>query len=635
MFSTRPELVGTLGMVSSTHWLASQAGMAVLEEGGNAFDAAVATGFVLQVVEPHLNGPGGDATLILRPAGQPPVVLCGQGAAPAAASIEHYRAEGLEVVPGTGLLAAAVPGATPAWLRLLRDHGTCEPERVLRFAIGYAEHGAPVLDRVVDTVEAMAGFFTDHWPTSAETWLPAPERGGLLRRPELAATYRRLLDEAVGSTREARCEAMLRAWQQGFVAEAIGAYAGTEVRDSSGAAHAGVITAEDLADGQTDYEPPASVSWRGQQIFKAGLWSQGPVFLQTLALLDPLLPAAFEAEDGEPVLASETLHTVLETLKLTMADRDAWYGDAEPEQTPSRLAGLLDPAYLDQRRGLIGARASTELRPGALGGHEPRLAAQIRSSEDRLPESPDGKHPEQPAGGGEPTVLRRSSDAPATDTPATDTPATDTPTTDSPTTEPSGPARGDTCHLDIADRWGNVITATPSGGWLQASPTVPGLGFCLGTRLQMTWLEPGLPSSLVPGRRPRTTLSPSLAIAEDGRTTAFGTPGGDQQDQWPLIFWLTHVLGGLDLQQAIDHPSLNTTAMVSSFEPRIWVPGGVEIESRYGPDVLADLRARGHRVTESPGWSLGRICAVSHDPSSGLIRAAANPRGMQGYAVGR
>lgn len=615
MFSTRPELAGTLGMVSSTHWLASQAGMAVLEEGGNAFDAAVATAFVLQVVEPHLNGPGGDATLIIRPAGQDPVVLCGQGAAPAAATIEHYRAEGLDVVPGTGLLAAAVPGATPAWLRLLRYHGTCEPERVLRFAIGYAEHGAPVLDRVVDTITAMSDFFTDHWPTSAGTWLPAPARGGLLRRPELAATYRRLLDEAVGPTREARCEAMLRAWQHGFVAEAIQAYAGTPVRDSSGAEHAGVITAQDLAEAQTDYEQPASVSWRGHQIFKAGLWSQGPVFLQTLALLDPLLPAAFEADDDQPVLAADTLHTVLEALKLTLADRDAWYGDAEPERAAARLDALLDPAYLDQRRQLIGEQASTELRPGKLGGEDPRLAGQIRSSEDRLPESADGPEPDRPAGVGEPTVLRSSGEAA--------------------TKKPGGPARGDTCHLDIADRWGNVITATPSGGWLQASPTVPGLGFCLGTRLQMTWLEPGLPSSLVPGRRPRTTLSPSLAIAEDGRVTAFGTPGGDQQDQWPLIFWLTHVLGGLDLQQAIDHPSLNTTAMVSSFEPRIWVPGGVEIESRYGPDVLADLRARGHRVKESPGWSLGRICAVSHDPTSGLIRAAANPRGMQGYAVGR
>ncbi len=613
MFSTRPELAGTFGMVASTHWLASQAGMAVLEEGGNAFDAAVATGFVLQVVEPHLNGPGGDATLILRPAGQQPVVLCGQGTAPADATIEHYRGEGLDVVPGTGLLAAAVPGATPAWLVLLRDHGSLEPERVLRFAVDYAEHGAPVLDRVVTTIEAMTDHFSEHWPTSAATWLPAPQRGGLLRRPELAATYRRLLAEAIGPSREARCEAMLKAWREGFVAEAIDAYAATPVRDSSGADHAGVITGADLSRDEPGYEPPASTEWRGHQIFKAGFWSQGPVFLQTLALLDPLLPAQFSAEDGEPVLDADTLHRVMEALKLTMADRDAWYGDGPDAVDPGTLlAELLDPGYLERRRALIGAEASGELRPGQPGqpgGRTPRLAPQIRSADDRRPDEHDQS---RPAGAGEPTVLRSAA-----------------------RTEPTGPARGDTCHLDIADRWGNVITATPSGGWLQSSPTVPGLGFCLGTRLQMTWLEPGLPSSLVPGRRPRTTLSPSLAVGADGRTTAFGTPGGDQQDQWPLVFWLAHTLGGLDLQQAIDHPSLNTTAMVSSFEPRIWVPAGVEIESRYGASTIDGLRARGHRVTESGPWSLGRICAVSHDPGSGLLRGAANPRGMQGYAVGR
>ena len=599
MFSTRPELIGTLGMVSSTHWLASQAGMAVLEEGGNAFDAAVACGFTLQVVEPHLNGPGGDAVLILRPAGESPVVLCGQGPAPAGASIEHYRGEGLDVVPGTGLLATAVPGATPAWLVMLRDHGTLEPERVLRFAIDYAEHGHPVLDRVVDTVEAMADHFTAHWPTSAQTWLPAAARGGLLRRPELAQTYRRLLAEAVGPTREARCEAMLRAWREGFVAQAIDAFAPTAVRDSSGADHAGVITGQDLAGFEPGHEPPVTLDWRGHQVVKAGMWGQGPVFLQTLAMLDPLLPETLPtgpstSRDGI-ALNVDVVHTVLETLKLTMADRDAWYGDAEPDRARSRLDQLLEPDYLVERRQLIGSAASTELRPGAPGGEAPRFAPQVRSSDDEVPAT---SAPKVDSGGGEPT-------------------------------------RGDTCHLDVADRWGNVVTATPSGGWLQSSPTVPGLGFCLGSRLQMTWLEPGLPSSLTPRRRPRTTLSPSMAIAADGRTTAFGTPGGDQQDQWPLTFWLTHTLAGLDLQQAIDHPSLNTTAMINSFDPRVWVPAGVEIESRYGAETVAALRARGHRVTESDAWSLGRICAVSHDPDTGLLRAAANPRGMQGYAVGR
>ncbi|MBA8795773.1 gamma-glutamyltranspeptidase/glutathione hydrolase [Friedmanniella endophytica] len=612
MFTTRPELRGTFGMVGSTHWLASQAGMAVLEEGGNAFDAAVAAGFVLQVVEPHLNGPGGDATLILRPAGGEPVVLCGQGPAPAAADVDRYRAEGLEVVPGTGLLAAAIPGATPAWLTLLRDHGTLEPARVLRFALGYAEDGHPVLDQVVRTVRGMERTFRDHWPTSAAHWLPVLDAvgrhggtGTIVRYPALAATYRRLLDAAVGPTREARCEAMLTAWSEGFVAEEIEAFVRTAVVDASGSPHAGVLTGADLAGFRPGYEPPANADWRGHTIVKAGLWSQGPSFLQTLGLLDPLLPDGPElldafAHDGALV------HTVLEALQLALADRDAWYGDADltpgTDEAAARLAALLDPARTDERRRLIGAEASTDLRPGSLGGHEPRMAAAVRRSEER------------------------------TDDPTTAD--TRTPQSSRETARP-GPARGDTCHLDVVDRWGNVLTATPSGGWLQSSPTIPALGFCLGTRLQMTWLEPGLPSTLLPGRRPRTTLSPSLALHPDGTVTAFGTPGGDQQDQWPLVFWLTHALGGLDLQAAIDHPSFNTTAMVSSFDPRTWLPAGVEIEGRFPAAVIDDLAARGHRVRRAPDWSLGRISALSHDPSTGLLRAAANPRGMQGYAVGR
>ena len=244
MFTTRPELSGTFGMVASTHWLASAAGMAILEEGGNAVDAAVATGFTLQVVEPHLNGPGGEVPILFASPGGPPTVLCGQGIAPALATIEHYRDQGLDIVPGTGLLAATVPGAVSAWLTFLRDYGTFPLNRVLRFAIDYAQNGHPLLPRVAATAATMAETFTQHWPTSAQLWLAAdgrpPQPNVLWRNPTLAETYQRLLDaaHAAGRTREAHINGALAAWHEGFVAEAIDQHVRTPVMDESGARHA-------------------------------------------------------------------------------------------------------------------------------------------------------------------------------------------------------------------------------------------------------------------------------------------------------------------------------------------------------------------------------------------------------------
>ena len=192
---------------------------------------------------------------------------------------------------------------------------------------------------------------------------------------------------------------------------------------------------------------------------------------------------------------------------------------------------------------------------------------------------------------------------------------------------------GDTCHVDVADRWGNLMSATPSGGWLTSSPVIPGLGFCLGTRAQMFTLTPGLPNTLAPGKRPRTTLSPALALRDGEPYLAFGTPGGDQQDQWSLGFLLNHVHSGMNLQQAIDAPAFDTRHFPSSFYPRESDPLSVDVEARAGQEVIEELRARGHRVTVMPPWSLGRVSAVSRD--RGFLYAGANARGMQGYAAGR
>src|SRR6478735_2002614 len=453
MFTTRPELLGTFGMVASTHWLASAVGMRTLEAGGNAFDAAAAAGFTLSVVEPHLNGPGGDAPIIgHRASDGHTFVVCGQGPAPALAAIDAFQSS-------------------------------------------------------------------------------------------------------------------------------------AAVQDSSGRPHTGLLRADDLAAWRPTEEPTTSLRFAGRTIHKTGAWGQGAVLLQQLAMLEALDVAAIvRSADTEALV-----HTVVEVAKLAFADREAWYGD-DPDVP---LETLLSPQYAAERARLVSATASEGLLPGSPDGRVPRVAATLWSG-----------HTGTAPGVGEPTV------------------------------SPIGLSPGDTCHVDVVDRWGNRVSATPSGGWLQSSPVVPGLGFALPTRAQMFWLEPGLPNSLAPGKRPRTTLSPGLVTEDDGSGFAFGTPGGDQQDQWTVPFLLRHLLGGAGLQAAIDAPAWHSSHVPGSFYPRTHTPRGLVAESRLGADVLDGLVERGHDVEVTGPWELGRISAAGVRPD-GLLAAAANPRGMQGYAVGR
>ncbi|MFI6978660.1 gamma-glutamyltransferase family protein [Embleya sp. NPDC050154] len=598
----RPALRGDFGMVSSTHRLASEAAFAVLEDDGNAFDAAVAAAFVLHVVEPHLNGPAGEVPILLAPAGGPVRVLCGQGIAPAGASIAHYTGLGLELVPGTGPLAAAVPGAFDAWMLLLRDHGSKSPATVLDHAIGLAEHGHLPLPGVAQTVTRMRELFETEWTTSAEVYLPhgmTPSPRRPLRNQALAHTWRRVLAEAAaaGGDREAQIDAARRCWREGFVALDIAEFAARPTMDTSGERHAGTLTGADLANWSAAYEEPIRRRWRDWEVCKPGGWSQGPVMLQQLALLA-----------DEPAYGSaEYVHTLIEGGKLAMADREAWYGDAA--EVP--LDDLLSADYSADRRALIGREASYVLRPGRPGGRTPILGRHAREAADRAA----GHRDRQPSrvhhpGTGEPTVA------------------------------PTGATRGDTCHLDVVDRWGNLVSATPSGGWLQSNPVIPTLGFPLGTRLQMTWLEPGLPNSLTPGRRPRTTLSPSLALRGGVPVLAFGTPGGDRQDQWQTHFLLALTLSGrtagtLDVQGAIDEPNWHQDSFPSSFYPREMLPGGVTAEAGLGPAVLDDLRRRGHDLTVVEPGSVSRLCAVARDPETGALTAGVHRSGGQGHATGR
>ncbi|MGB7119723.1 MAG: gamma-glutamyltransferase family protein, partial [Bradyrhizobium sp.] len=508
-FTTRPEIEGVFGVVTSTHWIATAVGMGILEKGGNAFDAGVATAFTLQVVEPHLNGPGGDVPIIVHDVKRGRTeVICGQGPAPAGATIAHYKSEGLEMVPGTGLLAACIPGTFESWMLLLRDYGTMRLRDVLEPAIAYARDGYPFLERAAATVKTVEQLFRKYWTTSAALYLPnneVPKPGSIFTNSKLAETYTRILKEAesAGGDREEQIEAARKAWSKGFVAEAIDQFCRTqEVMDVSGSPHRGVLSADDMARWQPTIEAPLTYDYGRYTVCKADVWSQGPVMLQQLALLK-----GFQLDGLDPT-GPEFIHTQIECAKLAYADREKFYGD--PKFTEIPIATLLSDAYNDERRKLISDKASLEFIPGSVKGF---------GGEVKLRRQEGSREAVGAMGAGEPTVGRM------------------------------GEVNGDTVHFDIIDQAGNMISATPSGGWLQSSPVIPELGFCLGSRAQMFWLEENHPASLAPGKRPRTTLSPTMALRDGEPYLSWGSPGGDQQDQWITQFFLRHVHAKMNLQE--------------------------------------------------------------------------------------
>jgi gamma-glutamyltranspeptidase / glutathione hydrolase len=590
-FTTRPEIQGTFGVVASTHWLATAVGMGVLERGGNAFDAGVATAFTLQVVEPHLNGPGGDVPIMIHDARRDRTeVICGQGPAPAHATIDYFRALGLDLVPGTGLLAPCVPGCFDAFMLMLRDYGTLRLREALAPAISYARNGHPLLERASATIATVKGLFQEHWPTSAALWLrngdvPAP--GEMFRNPVLAETYERVLAGAEGAGgREAEIDRARAIWSEGFVAEAIDEFCrDQEVMDVSGRRHRGVLSGADLAGWRATVEAPIGYDYGRFRVMKPNTWCQGLVALQQLALLK-----GFELDALDPV-SPDFIHWQVEAAKLAFADRDTFYGDPNFVEVP--VDALLSESYNQQRRALIGATASLEQRPGVIPGFGKAL--NLKASHASAGAGS--------AGVGEPTVGRL------------------------------GDSKGDTVHFDIIDRHGNMVAATPSGGWLQSSPTIPSLGFCLGTRAQMFVLDELHPAALAPGKRPRSTLSPTLASRDGKPYLAWGTPGGDQQDQWIPQMLLRHVHAGMNLQESIDAPAWHSEHFPSSFWPRQARPGVLVVEGRVPSATIEELRRRGHRVEIGADWSEGRLVAAARDGDR--LRAAANPRGMQGYAAGR
>ncbi len=589
-FTTRPEIDGTFGVVATTHWIATAVAMGILEKGGNAFDAGIAAAFTLQVVEPHLCGPGGDVpVMVFDQRKGKPEVICGQGPAPAGATIAHYRDHlGLDIIPGTGLLAPCIPGTFETYMMVLRDYGTMRLRDVIEPSIGYALGGHPIVERACVTIQTVKGLFQQHWPTSAAVYLPGgdiPPPGTLFRNPQHAETYLRILAEAEagGGGREAEIARARRAWSQGFVAEAIDQFCRTqEVMDVSGRRHKGVLSGADMAGWLPTVEAPVSLDYGRYTLLKPGPWTQAPAMLQILAILKGFELERLSATDPDFV------HLWIEAAKLAYADRESFYGDPKFAEVP--MDTLLSERYNNDRRRQITQWANMEQRPGVIEGFGGKVIVK---------EAPKGAF----AGAGEPTVGKM------------------------------GESKGDTVHIDIIDKAGNMFTATPSGGWLQSSPVIPALGWPLGSRAQMFWLDESHPGALMPGKRPRSTLSVGMAMRDDVPYMIWGTPGGDQQDQWNSQLFLRHAHFGMNLQEAIDAPAWHIEHFPASFWPRAARPGVVVVEGQLPTATRKELERRGHKVEVGPDWSEGRLTAASQE---GVRRkAAANPRGMQGYAAGR
>ena len=627
----RPTIMGARGVVAAGHALAAEAGLAILRRGGNAVDAAAAAGFAVATADPSQNGVGGEVPLLIYMAGENRVhAVSGNGTAPRAATIEAYRAMGIERIPNDGFLPALVPPMVATWVLALRRFGTMRLADVLAPAIGLADGGVPMFDHLHESIANQVGRFTREWPSSAEKFLvggAAPPIGHLWRQPDLAATFRRLCRaEARFRRRDAGLRAAHDEFYRGPIARRIARFArATAVRDASGAAHRGLLTEEDFAAYEARIEPPASTGYRGTRVFKCGTWTQGPVLLQTLNLLEKSDLAAMGHN------SADYIHTIVECMKLAFADREFYYGDPLFARVPLRR--LLGKPYAAARRRLVDPeRASLELRPGfapAKRGFalaEPGDFDAIRASSVADVEkvflgrhnkelSQNGCHVAQPPSAvqllGQSHARGRACHSSEIVTKS-----------------------GDTTSVQVIDRAGNVVSAVPSGGWLHESPVVPGVGFPLGTRGQMFSLVPGHPNSLAPGKRPRTTLTPSLAGPGGRVTLGFASPGGDCQDQWALQVFLNVCEFGMSLQEAVEAPTFWTWHFPGSFYPRTAEPGSLYVESRVPESVRSELAARGHRVKVQPAWSGGNGMAVSIDRSSGVRFAAASPRYEPAYAMG-
>ena len=595
-FTTRPVIMGTRGVVTSGHYLATAAGFRIMERGGNAIDAAAAMGFCLNLLEPQSNGIGGEVpTLVYSAKEGKAFAVSGVGWNAAAFTIDWCREHGIDLIPGDGYLPACVPAPVDTWATALARFGTLRFADVLQPAIELAENGFPIYEGLQEHLLANREKYLTRYPTTSELYLRGgrvPDVGEVWRNPDWATVLKRLCAAEASAAHKGRIagiEAARDAFYAGETAEEIVSFiTGHPVEDATGSPHAGLLSCKDLAEWRASVEESVTLSYGDLTVHKCPTWTQGPVFLQQLALLagDDLKALGHNSADY--------LHLLIESAKLAFADREAYYGDPKFDKVP--LDVLLSPPYTAKRRALIEGVACPHFRPGDVGHGGPAYAT-LNVQEDNQRALQVAGRAVRDLGLGHSHV-------------------------------------GDTTHLDAVDRQGNMVAATPSGGWLADSPVIPGLGFPLGSRGQMFYLNAARPNALAPHKRPRATLTPSLVTRGGKPFMVFGTPGGDGQDQWTLQFFLNHVVFGMNLQQALDAPTITCVHFPSSFYPRPAYPNRVEVEARVDAAVLKELERRGHEVKVIDGWANGKVMGIRFDEARGVMAGGVSPRRAIGYALG-
>ena len=595
-FTTRPVIMGRRGVVTAGHYLVATAGLRMLLNGGNAIDAAAAMGICETLLEPQSCGIGGEVpTLIYSAREGKTYAISGMGWSPKAFTIDWCRENGIDLIPGDGYLPATVPAPVDTWATAVARFGTMSFSEILQPTIEFAEHGFPVYATMSNRIGLSEDKFNDLYPTTGEIYLnngKARNIGEIQRNPDFGAMLRimcRAEDEAKGKGRVAGIEAARDAFYKGEIAEKIVRFMeDNPVEDASGEEHKGLLSYEDMAEWHADVEEPLTLEYNGLDVHKCSSWTQGPVFLQQLSILRELDIKGYGHN------SPEYLHAWVESAKMAFADREAYYGDPKMDDVPFDL--LLSGEYGNMRAGQIGEVASLELRPGDLGGGVPEYTS-ISVVDDNRQALGVAAREIRDLGFGHAHI-------------------------------------GDTTHLDAMDAEGNMVAATPSGGWLGSSPIVKGLGFPMGTRGQMFYLNADRPNALEPRKRPRATLTPTIATRDGGPFMAFGTPGGDSQEQWTIQFFLNHVEFGMDLQEALDAPTVHTTHFPSSFYPRHAFPGRVVAESRLPRKTLEELRKRGHDIEMTGDWANGKVLGIRYHSDTGTIAGAASAKNNIGYAMG-
>ncbi len=570
----RPALMGTRHMAVAGHYGAAHAAFVVLEAGGNAADAGVAAGIALEVLQPDLVSVAGVAPIMLYEAATGLITtISGLGWWPKAADPEYFRREHGGRIP-EGLRRTVVPAAPDAWITALERFGTMSFGDVAAAAIRFAREGFPMYPLLADMIALHASDYA-RWPSSAAIYLPGgrpPRVGELFIQSDLAATLGFMVEEERAHLADGRA-AGLAAARDAFYKGDIAATIAEFHRQNDG-----WLTLDDLKDFRVAVEPALRTRFANWEVYTCGPWCQGPALIQALNLLDP---AELKSLGHN---SADYAHAVVEAIKLAFADRERWYGDPRFVDVP--VERLISVEYASARRELIRPkRAWPEMPPAG----DPRNPSAVSSASD--------KHLAAPG------------------------------------TAPHAAPR-DTSYVCVVDRWGNAFSATPSDTSFD-TPVIPGTGLSVSTRGSQSWTAPAHPSCLAPGKRPRLTPNPAIAIRRGEEVLPFGTPGGDVQVQAMLQVFLNQVLFDMDPQVAAEAPRFASYSFPDSFEPHDYFPGRLQIEDRFDPVVGDTLKDYGHKVEWWPArtWRAGSVCSIRANRRSGVIVGGADPR-RPTYAVG-